>query len=297
MTKGKVRSVTAFRVTNSIIGSGEGTSERDKAYFYEFDEDGNRIHELSFADGEEEQEVQRVYTNGHVVNEKIIFITDEVSEEVVYDYDDKGLIRSCTRTYSDGSTEKTEFTYDGDHLIRKVLLDDDGEAETEDVFKYENGRVTEHIQKEYGEEKKRSVRKYNEKGQEIEEIRSDDEGTVLKVIFEPKENDRMPDAKVYNADGKIIEAIMYRYDESGRLLQELVETTTKGFRRLDTRYTYDDNGRLILEETLDQNGVLRKRVNRVYDDHDMVVREHQHEENPDYGSYMDLTTEYEYTFY
>jgi antitoxin component YwqK of YwqJK toxin-antitoxin module len=117
------------------------------------------------------------------------------------------------------------------------------------------------------------------------------------VIFEPKEKDKMPNAKVMNADGKVIEAIVYKYDEEGRLLQELIESTARGFKRIDTHYTYDEQGRLVIEETIDHNGVIRKRIDRMYDESGMVISEHLHEENPEYGSYYDLTTEFEYTFF
>lgn len=293
----KIKAVKAYRITNSILINGNGESTRDLAYFYEFDDDGNRIAEISYEEGNPEHEVKRTFENGNLVCEQITFVTDGVSEVVNNTYDDGGLIVSSVRTYSDGSNEKTEYHYQDGRLIRKVLLDDDGEIESEDNFSYENGKLKEHSVTEYGLLKSKIVRSYNEKGQEIEEIRIDEEGNALKVYFEPKDDKRLPDIKICNSDGKVVEAVVHRYDETGRLMQEIVESSMKGFKRLDTRYTYDERGFLVKEETLDKDGLMRKRILREYDEEGVLQSEQVHEENPEYGTLVNLTTEFEYEFF
>lgn len=293
----KIRSVTAFRINNSILGGGEGHSERSRAYYYEFDENGNRVHEISYSDDEPEQEIKRVFNDGHLMNEEIHFITDDMKEIVKYEYDEKGLIQKVIRSYSDGSTEVAEYSYNDGHPSRKTIKDDDGEVETEDVFVYENGKLKEHTVIEYGEVKHHVLRRHNETGEPIEEVRKTEDGRTFKVVFEPKSDGKLPDTKVYNDQGKLVEVLVYRYDEQGRLVQELVETTNKGYRKMDTRYSYDDGNRITSEETLDQNGLVRKRISRQYDEDGTLVNEHVHEENPEIGSYYDLVTEFEYTHY
>ncbi len=293
----KVKSVKAYRITNNILINGEGDSERSLAYFYEFDDRGNRIKEISYDEGEAEQEVTRTFDNGNLMHETVLFITDQVSEEISHVYNSDGLICESVREYSDGSKERTTFEYEGKLLVKRVLYDDDGEVEQEDTFTYENGKVKDHTQMEYGALKKKAVRTYDDKGREIEELRTDEEGNELRVVFEPKDGDKMPDAKVMNTEGKVVEAIVYKYDDQGRLLQEMIESSAKGFKRLDTRYAYDEKGYLVKEETLDRNGLLRKRILREYDDDGILLSEQIHEENPEYGTLVNLTTEFEYEYF
>lgn len=293
----KIRSVKAFRITHSLISNRTDT-EREPAYYYEFDANGNRLLEVTYNDGEEEQKTERAYANSHLTEETIHFITDEMFEKVSYVYNDEGLLVKSNREYSDGSVESAEYTYEGKNLIRKVIVNDEGDVEEEDIFSYEKDRMISHQRKEDGEITLIVKRKYDEQGNLIEEERDDrQEENHFKVLYTPAGANKAPDMKVMNSSGKVVEALAHVYDENGRLLREIMESNYKGFKRHDTSYVYDDIGRIIAEETIDQNGLVRKRVSREYDGDHIVLAEHLHEENPETGLLYDMTTEFEYTFW
>jgi len=104
--------------------------------------------------GDAEQQTLSEYNDtGFLVREVLREPDGEILEEKTFEPDDQQRVKKEFRHYLDGTFDVLEFFYDEKgHVVRKILSDDEGEVETEEVFEYRNGLLMKETLLESGKE-------------------------------------------------------------------------------------------------------------------------------------------------
>jgi hypothetical protein len=105
-----------------------------------YDDDGNLIGRMLYKYDE----------NNHLVGEETYDETGELEEKLSYERDADGKILNKFVHYLDGSVDTMKYEYVGKHLSRKVLMDEDGEIETEEKFTYNGDKLVKEEKYDYG---------------------------------------------------------------------------------------------------------------------------------------------------
>lgn len=233
-----------------------------------YDTDGRVISEITFdPEGEMIQQVVFRYNeNGYLVEEKSQDADGFDVEHKTFEVTDKGKIAKEYKHYMDGTADTIHYTYNGkDELIKKQIVDPDGDTEIVEEFSYTNGMVSHHVVKD-GEGELLSEKKirYNEKGNPVSiEEYDGSEGASSKKEIEYYPSGNKKHALTYNEDDQLIERILMKEDDKGRLVQVMEETAMK---KNTVNFTLNDDGNIVAQEEFDRNGELISKVQRVYDD-------------------------------
>ena len=266
-----------------------------------FDEKGNKTKEIIYSEeGEEEQSIDYAYNeNAQLVEEKHHFTFDEIDETTRLEYNNNLLVKRL-KEFSYGSIETVEIKYNSDNLpVSVVTKDEEGVEEESEHFEYEGKNLT-HYTKQNALIGKETEwwKKYDEKGNVIEEKRWDVNSPAIQTItYDYSKNQEEPDSKVINEKGAIIEAHIKLFDEKDRIIQHEIQQANNGLKKHITTYEYNDDNQLIYLETVNQLGVIERKMSAIYNQKGLLQIEIKSEFEVAYGSINTFTLKYEYTFH
>lgn len=292
-----IKSVSTYRYPKFFF---EETQDAEgKKCFLEqqltFDNFGNVLSEVYYSeDGNLEHKIVRTFDdNKHQLSELLYYSEDEVAEEMLLVRDLNAKLIKKIKKYADGGDSITTFSYNDAGLpIRISTKDADGDIEEEEIYDYNGELII----------KKVVVNSYNEQ-ESCESFVYDSENRVVEHVVEnPDSYERM--LRVY--DGELLKAVEiygknenglkkyeYTYDENKKPI-EINERGKMGASL--TKLSYDEFGNDILEE-LFIGGNLTQRIMREYDEfHNMTMTAFWNE-NKEFGLINSYTQISKYDFF
>lgn len=273
----KIRTVTGFI---SYLSGDEEPLNEFKYSYKEYDSEQNLIKEVTYT-GEGEIETASAYKfdGSNVLIEEIHYLNEtEVAERIEYKYDENGAHRLIEKTYSDGSKNIQNFSQNG-KIVKILITNEDNEFEGE-IIRELDAR---------GNAVKETVYNYQRK---IEQrfICEYDAGNFLTRLVEFGDNDEFIIEKLYHYNekglmtkethlserGKLVDMWQWEYDENGNTLLQRSNDIIK-------RYYYDDNKRLIRDESIHipAESVISSN-NYKYDDKGLLIEVESYEMGEQY---------------
>ncbi|MBA3284365.1 MAG: hypothetical protein H0U27_04815 [Nitrosopumilus sp.] len=267
-----------------------------------YNEKGNIIEESNYT-SENRLEEKRTYKydeNGKLIEETVLHAAEDFEEKRKIIRDEKGHSIEEIREYPDGTTEKTIIKRDDNENITEIIvLDEDGEQESRQLFKYDDkNNLKSHVKLDMdGEVIEATECECDEHGNIIakKEILPE-EGIEISSETEYDEQGRELRSTAYNEKGQKISEVEIVYDEKGNH----IETISKDYiNRADSRritFSYDDKN-CIEERVMTLNDELLRQVNYCYDDNGNLIEEESLQ--PDYskGGKQAYKKKYEYEYY
>jgi hypothetical protein len=231
---------------------------RFKKSYTEFDSAGRQIKELSWdAYGNVEQMLLAEHDdNGLLLKQEVYLDEDELSEEHLFEYDDKGRITLERRIYIESGEEFIHYGYDSDgHLVRKTYTDEEGETESYEEWEYEGDLPV-------------AERRFEEGSLVFEHQRSYEDGRLTRELIredlvetEINHQEGNPEIRVESRNGRVVSSQSLHFDENGRVFR-VDESSEKGRTQVDV--SYDEAGKEVLREELREDGVILTRIRRSY---------------------------------
>ncbi len=250
-----------------------------------YDESGRLTREISYdASGEVQEHLTYRYDDqGRRVEMRSFYGDDQDSliEGISYTYDDSDQPVSAVKQYADGSEDQILYKYnDAKKLVEKRVLNDEGEQEELEQWRYEKGLEVWYERRDFEEPVFREEQEYDNQGRlsvvtlwEAETERTvfhklfyndeglrnriekyDDQGKLVSVIEIPAFAKGEPLEMTENVGGRV-STNKYDYDESGNLTRH-IELNPAGEVVTEVVKTYDESGRLLSTEvTNDRQGM------------------------------------------
>ncbi len=289
----KIEKITVYR-TNLIPNSGQ-----EEYVFTEssFDpEAGLVLQETRYTpDGQVEEVSKREYDQKG--NLTLLVVTDghgSPLEKRTFEQNPKGHTAREFIHYADNSADRVENTHDENgHLIKRELFDDSDDLETIEVFEYQGDNLIRESELDAdGNLLKERLMNYSEKGLLMQERVVDNESDLkLKKVFSYNSIGKVEEVMTFDDQGKALERATYSYDEKGLPFKITEETRTH---KNTTTIGYNSKGDVILEEEIDFNGQLVRKIDREIDGNGLLTFTKILTRNPAYGltiSYL-LRNEY-----
>lgn len=265
----KIKKETAYRI-EYILKSKDSTPEetgRYKSSYREFDENQNVILDITYL---EDESVDQKYVNEFegvkLIDEKVYFGSDELSEHNSYEYDGDVLSNMIIH-YQDGSRDNIRYEYDdNNNLLRKETRDEDDDIEELELRNYDNGLLISSKIFENGDlenpVREESV-EYDEEGRIIQKVTYDhQEERNQKQVFDYDENGYENMIKTY-VNGQLQQKAIFKRDELGRASQIIEEEPGQ---RVKVYQEFDDRGNVVKQQIYDKNEHELYNVHRKYDD-------------------------------
>ncbi len=229
-----------------------------------FDEYGNLIGEDRYDDFGNliGRMLYKYDDNNFLVEEESYDETGALEEKLSYERDENGRPLKKFVHYLDGSVDTMKYEYVGDNFSHKVLIDEDGEVETEEKFTYDGDKLVKEERYDYGELIEKNEFKFDEQGNVFEAVIFKDDETS-KVVNEYDEAGNRTGSFKYDEDDKLIEKNLYTYDEAGNMVEVKEEDRS---RKNTVKMVYDDNGNATSQVEVNADGFMSHEVFREYDD-------------------------------
>lgn len=297
---GKIRREVATRY-DYMIKSAFDEEVQEVSYPYlerDYSEDGNPLREVTFnIDGEIQEHMTYEYdSQGRRITMRNYLDDEEIIETVRYHYDKDDKPVSAIKEYADGSEETINYLYDNDgNLIGKVVLNEDGEIEEQELWRYENGHEVWYERREYDEPVFREEQEYDSEGRAVVITlwEGDTDNTTVHKIFYNDEGQRNRIEK-YNEAGRMMSVIEINAFENGEPL-EVTETSDGSVNT--GRYRYDDKGRMILQQDFNKNNELINEVARTYTEEGLIHTTEVTTDRLGQGMNLHYRIEYMYEYY
>jgi YD repeat-containing protein len=243
----KVKKITRYR---RFVDDNDNLLNEYKSSFQEFDSNNNTIKEVDFTQsGEIETASGFKYDEQNRLVEEIHYFDDEeVGEIIRYKYNEEGKTSEIETTYADGSISLKKVSRSENALTVKAF-DEDGELDGEEIVKYNaDGKVIEEIS--IDEDKvvvDRKVYTYNEKNQLASKTNfGPKEEFLQKLVFEYDKNGNVSRETQLNRKDKPVRQVIYTHNNDNKLIEwENLQYIQQ--------MKYDEEGRLIYEETRNRN--------------------------------------------
>lgn len=258
-----IKSITTIR--EDIIPIAGRNLDKHRVQYTEYDEKGRELKVINYDHMDQEDDFleYRYDAEGRKIAE-LYAQGGEVLESKYFFYDEANRLSTERKEYLEGNTDTTEIEYDenGNMVVRR-LIDDDGELETNEAFEYDNGLLIRQAVMDADDNLiSEDLYEYNEKGQLLSLLRRNtlDEEEHHEVT---SYNDQGLRAEVrqYNAVGKLVERVRYTYDEKGRVsIEENEDVHHHSF----ITYTYDDADHVVIQEEKNDEDELISKITRSY---------------------------------
>lgn len=291
-----IKSITTIR-TNIIPVSG-GSLDSHRVQRFEFNEQGKELKQVNFDHYDQEDDsVEYRYDTESRKSAEIFLQGGEVLESKFFFYDADGRIASERKEYMAGNIDTVECEYDENNKLSvRRLKDDEGDIETVEIFEYENGLLIRQAVFDGSDNLiSEDLYEYNEKNDLASLLRRNTlDEEEHREVTEYDEKSRKEVIKQYNAAGNLVERTRYTYDENDRVsLQE----DEDGHRHSFISFSYDEKGNVVLQEENNEKGELVSRVTRVFDEEGRQQRSEVLMTNTNYRIPQNYTMTYQYEFY
>lgn len=246
--------------------------ERYKSSYREFDQSGKVLMDITYLpDGTEDRTYINEYLNGMLVDEKLFYDGEELSEHNTFEYEDGRLKRTRVH-YQDGSQDIIVYEYD-DHgqMIQKILYDEENEIEEKQEWIYDQNLLMSTRSYEYGDMDSPVIEEnyvYTDNGQLAEKTifdHSDEIKTRQVFEYDDKGNEIM--VKRYEND-ELKEKIQFERDASARAVKVIEEQPGE---RMTIYHEYDDQDHVILQKVLNKEGKEIYTIARTFDNEGNMI--------------------------
>jgi YD repeat-containing protein len=164
-------------------------------------------------------------------------------------------------------------------LLTVKIVDEDGEAEGEETVKFDNKqRPIEETQiDEEGNIAQRSVYEYDGSDQLVSRIDYGENNQFLtKTTFTYNDEGKLVQSVQRTESGNLINSVLYEYDASGN--RTLLQNSHH-----QQKTTYDDQNRVVIEETINRsNNLVEGFTEYKYDDDGLLIEERTFEMGESY---------------
>lgn len=294
----KRKTETLYKTEYSLHGENNEPREeaRFKTSYREFDDNENVTLDITYLeDGSVDRQYEYIYDDNKLVDEKLYY-EDELSEHNSYVYDGDVLTKSYVH-YQDGSKDTMHYEYDTEgHLIKKTLMDEDGDVEEIQEWNYDDGmlismkKFEDNLQEPVWEEQN----KYDEEKRLVEHITWDyPEERTYKEVLEYDENGREALIKSYVND-ELKEKANFQRDENGRP-QEIIEE--KPGEKTRVVQEYDDQNRVTGQKVFNKEDHELYSISRKFDENGNLKESAVVEDEKQMGIYTMYTISAEMEYY
>lgn len=297
----QIRKLTKFV---GIVNDNDEVTNEFKSLYQEFDENNNIIREVEYhSNGEIENASGYKYdADNRLIEEIHYFDEEEVGEIIRFKLDEKGRPLEIETTFADGGKSVKKITRT-ERRLNINTFDEENEFEGEECIMFNSdGKPVEEIH--YDEDREifqRTVFEYNEEGKLSKRTNYGNKNEFLvETLIDYDEHGHMAKQVQLNQKGKVVNTTFLEYDANGN---ELLQQNNVYL----MRSAYDDQGRLISEETVRRgNNMVESFTEYIYDENGLKVQERSFEMGDPYQlepGVMTRTgssfkrTRYEYEFY
>ena len=152
----------------------------------------------------------------------------------------------------------------GNIELQKITIPGNtGSIETEYVYN-EKGLKTEEIWHNPDGKTERSLTEYDENDLAVREQNYRDEEEFMKSNFFYNENLQLVEIDSFYANG-IQAKQLFKYDEKGRKVEEIVQTKVEFTTEEKTTYTYNDNGEVVESTSYEPDGSVQMTTQYTYE--------------------------------
>lgn len=266
----------------------------------ELDGQGNIIEESKFdASGElEERNTYRFGSHGKLEEHVLLYAVEDVTERWVLKRNEQGLLLEESRYYGDDTGERIVYTYgEKDRLLSLKRFDEEGDFDYEELFSYDEKDSLTQRERKRSDGSVASRMRFSPEGEgtRVEEEEFDEKGNqvAVTVAIYNKEGKELSSVQ-RNAQGKLIASVTSVYDDFGNIL----ERKHQDFYSKITRFTYDDQHRLLTQELFDGSGLLLRKIVYEYDEEGRLLTEQNYEIDTSRGGRdKHYGSRYEYEFH
>ncbi len=297
----KIKSITAYHFDFVPADEEQEEIQLDgyKTALEEFDDKSNLIKEVTFNQSEEiEQVYVYMYNEKGILTEEILYYdTDDIVNRKTFSINEKGIKIKEIVYYSEDEYDTIIYHYDDkDKLIEKVHYSMDQEIETTEKFVYADDNLVENSI--YNDDSKlifQKLFKYDEKANETE-YKSNDliENIIITKIHSYDEENRITETLTYNGKDQLTEKLLYEYNTGGKPVQIIDETA---FKKNTIKFSYDNRGNLICQEEYNRNNELINKINRKYDENNLLLESDVVINNIKQGITEHYSTKNEYEYF
>jgi len=232
---------------------GLGTEELEETRYMNkeerFDQQGNVVEEKELSEtGEVKAHIENQYDDQQRIVEVKTLVDDHTSRST-FEYSDGLLVKELIH-YDDGDFDTITHTYENDLLVRRELIDEDGEEELAEVSSYdEKGRLLSFTEYRYGEQVRRIAMEYEEMDKPVRE-----------KVYDDNDDLQMENVNTYNSSGDVIKSeVIHHADQESSEITEIkfsddgsekttLTTGTDGDERQFVRQVYNEDGHTIKTE-------------------------------------------------
>ncbi|NLF43100.1 MAG: hypothetical protein GX587_10425 [Bacteroidales bacterium] len=264
----------------------------------EYDPENHLIEEIVFnREGDIEQIQRYVYHDNKLMEELSLDENNEVVERKTYEYSDQGILQKEFIHYSDGFFDTLTYYYDEKGQVsKKILIDSDEEPESVEIFEYKEKNLISHQIFDGNENLLfKKTQAFNDNNNPIEIIEEDLEtGSYFKKTYEYDNEGHQLENQTFNKKDDLIERAVFFYNEKGNLT-EVIEENQKG--KNHTFMEYDEKGNLLYQEEKNSDDILKGRVERTYNEDNLVVESHVYSHHYGLGPDINYLISYTYEFH
>jgi YD repeat-containing protein len=291
-----LKSITIIR-TNIIPVSG-GSLDSHRIQRFEFDDQGREVKQINYDHyHQEDDSIEYRYAADGRKSAEVFSQGGEVLESKYFLYDAGGRVVSERKEYMAGNIDTIECVYDEhNRLSVRRLKDDEGDIETSETFEYENGLLIRQAVFDGNDNLiSEDLFEYNEKNDLASLLRRNTlDEEEHREVTEYDEKGRKEVIKQYNAAGNLVERTRYSYDENDRVsLQE----DEDGHRHSFISFFYDEKGSVVLQEEHNENDELVSRISRTFDEEGKQLSSEVLITNSNYRIPQHYTVTYRYETY
>lgn len=257
-----LKKITVYR--HNLLGSDDQDQTGLLVNEVHYDEQGNEIARFTYnSEGELEEHIKMKLENGLPVEERLE-LNGEPAEYVSRTFDEKGRLITLTKHYLEGGNDTTTYTYEGDHLVLKQVVDSDGEEGEKSQWKYSDNKLQHEVNYDNdGDLENEKIYTYDDDGllSEITEIAYND-GVAEKTVSVMDEQERLIAEKKYDAKGRLVARNIITYNEDGKAIQ-IEEENTRGKKIVTMEY--DEAGNNTFQQETDFDGSPSGHIERTFD--------------------------------
>ncbi|MDZ7775551.1 MAG: hypothetical protein U5L09_08090 [Bacteroidales bacterium] len=257
-----------------------------------FDEKGNIIRtEKYHPDGHLEEYEEHTYDKKGFLTDTKTVMNGEIADHSTFEIAEGKVLKEFVH-YLDGTKDTVRYDYDNGNLVRKAYFDYEGVLEKETLFQSSENHTKEVTKDEEGditEEKE----KYYENGNLVKEkYRDAFTGAQFEIVYEYDDEGRECKTTRFDGHGNVAEDLEKQYNDQGKLV--FIDDSSN---KKKVAYTYDKQGRLVLQEEKLYDDTVVSTIRRTYNSDGLHVSSEVYMNGFDLQMSQHYNVHHEYEFY
>jgi antitoxin component YwqK of YwqJK toxin-antitoxin module len=263
-----------------------------------FDENGNVLSEVQYDSSENiiQESILDYDANGRLIEEVVKDSDGFVVEHKRFEIQDSGRVTKEFRYYMDETFDTIVYHYEGDHVVKREIIDFDGEIENVEEFVYQDGLLIEKVVKD-GDDEILTYQKITYDDQkniiELEEV-DHSEGVRTRTEYEYYASGNKKSVLVFDASDELVEKTLLTENEKGQTSRVVEENKSK---KNTINMEYDNHGNVVFQEEFDIKGDLVSSVRREYNAENMITASEVYISGMGRGLSRNYTLRQEYIYF